>query len=222
MIAFIGVRSSWLMLARNTLFAWLAASAAIRASRASSTACARSAVRSATVRSRFRFHSASRCSRAWISRAMFRKVRARRPSSSPRRATPASDSRSKRPASTAPAATVSRPTGSVTRRATTTTTSTISAAANTPTTATCRVSRWTGARTTVSATFSTTFEPTSGADAQYTRRQAPSVKTRAVPAGAAATNRPSGVLATSSPANPWRSISISLRWVTIRPLRLTR
>ena len=35
MIAFIGVRISWLIAARNVLLAWLASSAAWRASRAS-------------------------------------------------------------------------------------------------------------------------------------------------------------------------------------------
>ena len=35
MMAFIGVRISWLMAARNALFAWFAASAASRASSAS-------------------------------------------------------------------------------------------------------------------------------------------------------------------------------------------
>ena len=57
MMAFIGVRISWLMLARNALFARLAASAALRA-------VTRSAVRSATSISRWlRWASSSKRAR---------------------------------------------------------------------------------------------------------------------------------------------------------------
>ena len=44
MMPFIGVRISWLMFARNTLFAWLAASARSFARASSSCTCSRSAI----------------------------------------------------------------------------------------------------------------------------------------------------------------------------------
>ncbi len=56
---FIGVRISWLMLARNWLFAWLAASAAFLATSSSSRERSSSAVRSITFWSRPVFNRAS-------------------------------------------------------------------------------------------------------------------------------------------------------------------
>ena len=44
MMAFSGVRNSWLMLARNSLLAWLAASACSFALRSSRSACLRSVI----------------------------------------------------------------------------------------------------------------------------------------------------------------------------------
>ena len=92
-IAFIGVRSSWLIFARKELFVRLApsassraASASIRASSAFCSASARAAVRSEMVDSRPWLSSSRRCSRAFTCPAMSMKPCARKPRSSRRRA----------------------------------------------------------------------------------------------------------------------------------------
>ena len=67
MMPFIGVRISWLMLARNSLFARLASIARSRAVTSSSLLVWSSAVRASTVRSRSSCCRSSCWSRFWMS-----------------------------------------------------------------------------------------------------------------------------------------------------------